>query len=309
LAALACTTLSSAEESVAPIQTHADHGRVEATRDGRLLLAWQAEPIKNPVGGERFAGSAFFHPLQTPSGFCWTHIQPDDHKHHFGLWWPWKFIEVEGQTYNTWEIQDGQGAHIASETKSLVSGPDSADWELLNQTVIKRPDHQPEVVIHETTRARLSLTKDMQVLDLTIHQRAAGAAVTVSAYRYSGFSWRGPASWNKDNSVMTTDSGKHRDNANGTPGRWVMVSGPTPHGSATVLLMSAAKTPEKLRVWDAKSQSGAPFVNFNPVMDRPLPLDDTHPEVSSRRYRVIAADRTLSPAEASAEWSRWEAKP
>jgi type V secretory pathway adhesin AidA len=136
--------------------------------------------------------------------------------------------------------------------------------------------------------------------------------VTIVNYRYSGFSWRGPTSWNKDNSTMTTSDGKGRDDANGTPGRWVVVSGPTPKGSASVLMMSAAVevagTPEKLRVWDSKTHEGAPFVNFNPVMNKPLPLDDAHPAVSNRKYRVIAADRVIDAAAAEAEWRKWLGK-
>lgn len=307
--AAACLVLASpfcsAAESELRIVDHTGDGRLEAHRNGRLLLAWQTAPLPHPAGGESFAGSAFFHPLQTPAGFCWTHIQPEDHKHHFGLWWPWKFIQVNGTSYNTWEIQNGQGAHTALTTKLLSCSGDNAEWEFQNQISIKPSGSPPEVVIRETVRVKLSISNQMQVLDLDIRQRAEGPPVTVLAYRYSGFSWRGPASWNKDNSLMLTDSGKQRDHANGTAGRWVMVSGPTPHGNATVLMMSAASTPEKLRVWDSLSQSGAPFVNFNPVMDHALPLDDAHPEVSHRRYRVIAADRALGATEAESEWLRW----
>jgi hypothetical protein len=49
-------------------------------------------------------------------------------------------------------------------------------------------------------------------------------------------------------------------------------------------------------------------VNFNPVMDKPLPLDDAHPQVSQRKYRVIAADHTITAAEAEAEWKKWADK-
>jgi hypothetical protein len=49
-------------------------------------------------------------------------------------------------------------------------------------------------------------------------------------------------------------------------------------------------------------------VNFNPVMGTALPLDDAHPAVSNRKYRVIAADRTLDAAAAEAEWRKWMGK-
>jgi hypothetical protein len=285
-------------------------GRVEARRGDALMFAWQAVSLEKPAGGAKFAGSAFLHPLRTPSGFEWTAIQPADHLHHFGVWWPWKFIEVDGRKYNCWEIQEGQGAHVAKSVKPLAGGPDAVEWEFSNETVIRQPDAPPVTVIKETARVALSLRgADAVVLDVALRQQAAGAGVKIINYRYSGFSWRGPASWNKDNSRMLTSEGHDRDNANGKPARWVVVNGPTPNGSAAVLLMSAATdiagTPERLRVWDSKTGNGTPFVNFNPVMEQALPLDDAHPAVSKRNYRVLAADREMDAAAAEAEWRKW----
>jgi hypothetical protein len=299
---------ATAAEQAGKWTTAEKDGRFEANYNGALMLGWQAAPLATPVGGEKFAGSAFLHPLRTPAGFEWTTIQPDDHKHHFGLWWPWKYIEVDGTKYNCWEIQEGQGGHVAKGAKTLSSGPGLLECEFLNETVIKKPGAAPVTAIHETAKLAVSLKGDAQVLDISIRQRAAGAPVKIVEYRYSGFSWRGPASWNKDNSTMTTSAGKGREDANDTTARWVMVSGPTPHGSASVLMMSSAETPEKLRVWDHTAHNGAPFANFNPVMDHPLPLDDAHPQVSLRRYRVIAADHTITAAEAEAEWKKWTGK-
>ena len=304
--------LSAAMLGIAEAQTWTTgetDGRVEAKLDGKAVFAWQAKPLANPVGGEKFKGSAFLHPLRTPSGFEWTAIQPDDHKHHFGLWWPWKYIEVDGAHYNTWEIQEGQGGHAARGVKTISNGPDKLEWEFTNETEIRKAGAAPQAAIAETARVGLTVTGDSQVLDISIRQKATGAPVKIVEYRYSGFSWRGPLSWNKENSKMTTSEGKGRDDANGTTARWVMVSGPTPNGSATVLMMSAAAnlagTQEKLRVWDSKAQGGNPFANFNPVMDKPLPLDEEHPAVSNRKYRVIAADHVIDAAEAEAAWKKW----
>ncbi len=66
-----------------------------------------------------------------------------------------------------------------------------------------------------------------------------------------------------------------------------------------------AGTPERLRVWDDKMGYGTPFVNFNPVMGKALPLDADHPAVSNRKYRVLAADRAFDATEAEAEWRKW----
>jgi hypothetical protein len=136
--------------------------------------------------------------------------------------------------------------------------------------------------------------------------------VKIVEYRYSGFSWRGPASWNKDNSVMLTSGGKGRDNANGTGARWVVVSGDTPNGKASLLIMSAAAknagTEEKVRVWDSQAHNGAPFVNFNPVMDKPLMLESANKAVAHRKYRLVAADHAVTAAEAEEAWRKWTAK-
>ena len=291
-------------------------GRVEARRGGNLLLAWQGVPLEKPAGGAKLAGSAFLHPLRTPSGFEWTTIQPADHLHHFGLWWPWKYIEVGGKQYNCWEIQEGQGAHIARSVKQLASPPESPEWEFKNEVVVH--DTTPTspatattaTVILETARVALGMRgADTVLLDIALRQKAARGAVTIVNYRYSGFSWRGPASWTKDNSRMLTSGGHGRDDANGKPARWVVVNGPTPKGSAAVLLMSAAAelagAPEQLRVWDFKMGNGTPFVNFNPVMAKSQPLDDAHPAVANRKYRIVAADHEIDATAAEAEWRQW----
>ena len=153
---------------------------------------------------------------------------------------------------------------------------------------------------------------DSHVLDIEIRQQASGAPVKIVNYRYSGFSWRGTSAWNKENSVMLTSGGKSRDDANGTTARWVLVTGDAPKGKATMLMMSAAVeiagNEEKVRVWDSKSHDGAPFVNFNPVMDKPLPLEPANKAVSHRRYRIIAADRAIDATGAEAAWRKWMGK-
>jgi len=287
--------------------------RIEARHGETLLCAWQSKPMSAPAGGAKFAASAFLHPLRTPAGFEWTSLQPPDHQHHLGLWWPWKFIEVDGARYNCWEIQEGQGGHVAKHVKVLDPGPDRLGWEFSNEVVIHPAGGEPRTVIRETATVGLALRgSDTLVLDIALRQQAVGTAVTIINYRYSGFSWRGCSSWNKDNSRMLTSEGQDRDAANGKAARWVLVSGPTPGGNASVLLMSAASelanTPERLRVWDSKTGEGVPFVNFNPVLNTPLALDDAHPAVSNRKYRVLAADRLIDGTEAEAEWHKWLGK-
>ena len=72
-AALAC--LSAATHATAAGFAVAENaGRIEVRDGDTLVLGWQAAPLARPVGGERFAGSAFIHPLCTPAGFEVTTI-------------------------------------------------------------------------------------------------------------------------------------------------------------------------------------------------------------------------------------------
>jgi hypothetical protein len=292
-------------------------GRIEALQGDALQLAWSHMPLANPAGGEKFAASAFLHPLRTPSGFEWTHAQPADHRHHLGVWWPWKFIEVGGKRYNCWEIQEGQGAHVAGRVETINAGPDALEWVFHNEVRVRKPGENAGMpitdgtaVIAETARVRIArLAADANVTDISLRQRALDAPVKIMRNHYSGFSWRGTAAWNQANSRMLTSEGKGRDDANGTPARWLLVSGPSPSGEATVLIMSRAAVlagePERLRVWASNMHHGEPFVNFNPVLGRDLQLDDATPAVSNRQYRIIAADRPIDADEAETLWKQW----
>jgi len=284
--------------------------QVTEVRDGeKVIFSWQATPRSVAIGGKDVGFSAFVSELRTPSGFVCTYTHPTDHPHHCGIWWPWKFIQMDGVKYNVWEVQLGQGAHAARGVKVLSQDAKRHEWEFSNETVIQKKEGGPVPVIHETARVSLTTGKDANTLDISLMQKAVDLPVTIMTNHYSGFSLRGPASWNKDNSVLTSSEGKGRDDANGTPARWVLVSGEGPDGPVSILILSAAAkqagTPEKLRVWDSKGHSGAVFVNFNPVVDQALPLDDAHPAVSNRKYRVIAADRLIDAEAAEQEWRKW----
>jgi len=297
-------------------------GRFEGRFGGELQSAWQHALTEHPPRGERFRNNAFFHPLATPGGFVWTDAQPGDHAHHSGLWWPWKYVEVGGRRYVTWEIQQGQGAHVSRAVRLIHGGPDYLEWEFINETVIRKPgrDAPPPVVdgipvIRETARVRLArLGDDANVLDVRINQIPLGdAPVHLPPHHYSGFTWRGPKEWNAGASRMITSEGHTRRNANGKPARWLLMTGPVPDGGrASVLMMSAATEiagkPERLRVWNALMHGGVPFINFNPVAEEKLTLNAATPAVATRQYRVIAADRVLPVEEAEALWKAWRGR-
>ena len=301
--------------------TEAD-GRFEARFGGDVQAVWQRDLTEDPPGGERFRNSAFLHPLTTPSGFVWTDAQPRDHGHHSGLWWPWKFVEVDGNRYVTWEIQHGQGAHVARDVEVVHAGSDHLLWKLHNETVIRRPgdDAGPPVtdgipVIRETAHVRFSRHGEHanQIDVLLEHEPIADVPVFLPRNHYSGFTWRGPLAWDAESSTLLTSEGHDRSDANGESARWMLMTGPTPAGAgATVLIMSAASdiagTPERLRVWDAGMHNGVPFINFNPVVREKFELNEDNPAVAKRQYRVIASDEVIDAEQAEALWQAWRAE-
>jgi len=288
------------------------NGRIEISDNGKIVFGWQHQNLNNPKGGEKFVCSAFVHPLSTPSGFVLTDVQPGDHLHHLGVWWPWKMLKVKDQQYVTWEMQKGDGRQVAVGATVKSQSADEVVLEVENKHEIKPKDGGYTPVVKELATLRFGRVKDDgYILDITIHHRPLGDdPVEIPKYRYSGFSWRGTPEWTKDNSVMRTSGGHDRDKANGQEARWVTVDGVTKTGKATMLIMSGAGkndgTAERLRVWNSSMHHGTPFVNFNPVVKESIPLTPERGEVALRRYRIVVADREITPAEADALWKAWK---
>lgn len=283
-----------------------DHNQVFINIEGKNLVTYQAAPLEAPLGGEKFKGSHFIHPLKTPSGFVVTDSQPKDHLHHFGLWWPWKYIEHEGRKILCWELQKGDGKVEARSHEAIAKGlstesvyidrkaPGGPQIRILENTVISVSD-----VVSEPATG--------YYLDLTIkHEVAGDQPVTVNKFRYSGLGYRGSAHWNIDNSTLLTSEGANRKNSNATNARWTRIEGSNGQGgSAGVLIMSHTDNhfhPEKIRTWN-KHYNGAIFVNLNPVMDQDWVF---HPgETYTRKYRLFVYDGNLSPADADWLWQQY----
>ncbi len=284
-----------------------DGARLAIGHDGQELLGYQVLPMQNPKGGDAFKGSNFIHPLRTPSGFAVTDLQPKDHLHHFGVWWPWKYIEVDGRKIVCWELQKGkgliQGRKATVQDKGFVSESDYID---------RTAPGGPLVVLNEETSVRVTGFKQSAAngyyLDIEItHRCATEHPVKVSAYRYSGFGYRGAASWNKDTSTILTSEGKDRSTANFTRADWTRVQGATPNnGTAGVLLMGHPDNrdhPEMLRTWD-KQHNGAIFVNLNPVQEKPWKFEPG--KKYTRRYRMFVYDGKVGKEQAKRLWKEYE---
>ncbi len=272
--------------------------------DGKELISYQAKPMSEPNGGDKFKGSNFFHPIKTPSGFAVTDLQPKDHLHHFGLWWPWKYVATEGRKVLCWELQKGDGIIEAKESKLTKDG-----FTAKSVYIDRKAPDGPKILINETLNATVSKIIDKPAngyfLDLEIiHEVVGDKPLEVTKHRYSGFCLRGTHAWNNDNSTVLTSEGKDYTKSNFTKAKWVRVEGATENdNTGGVVMMSRPDNhahPEKLRTWDPKTHNGAIFVNFNPVKDKSLTIQPKKKHI--RHYRLFIYDGKISSEQAEKLW-------
>ncbi len=277
---------------------------LQITVEGEDLLTYQAAPMRAPKGGDRFKGSNFIHPLKTPSGFVVTDHQPADHPHHFGLWWPWKYVVTEGRKVLCWELQKGHGIIEARGAERTKQGFSST-----SVYIDRKAKGGPETLINETLNATVGQIVDQPahgyLLDLEIvHEVAGTSPLEILKYRYSGFALRGTPKWHAKNSTVLTSEGKDYRTSNGTPARWVRVEGDAAEGAtAGIIMMSHPDNhahPEKLRTWNPKTHRGAIFINFNSVQDQSWTFQPGCKY--TRNYRLFVYDGKVSVEEAEALW-------
>lgn len=275
--------------------------------DGKDLIIYQAQPMTSPKGGDKFSGSNFIHPLKTPSGFVVTDLQPNDHLHHFGLWWPWKYVVTEGRKVLCWELQQGEGIVEAKESNLTDKG-----FTAKSIYIDRKAPGGPKTLINETVNANVSKITDTPAngyfLDLEIiHEVMGDKPLDILKYRYSGFCIRGTSEWNKDNSIVLTSEGKDYTESNFTRAKWVLIEGATENGkTGGVVMMSSPDNhahPEKLRTWDHKTHNGAIFVNFNPVQDESWTFEPGKKYI--RNYRVFVYDGNVSDEKAEEMWKQY----
>lgn len=212
-------------------------GLLTASKNGQELFSYQFQPMENPAGGDGFKGSNFIHPLKTPSGFCVTDLQLDDHLHHFGLWWPWKLIKVDGHEIIIWELQKGEGL-----IQARSAAPTDSDFMAESDCVDRIAPDGSLVVLKEASRVDVA---DFQkesangyYLDIEIsHRCAIEDPVEVMQYPYSGFALRATSAWSKENSTILTSEGDDRYAANFTKPFWLKAEGNAEKKGGGVLMM------------------------------------------------------------------------
>ena len=276
-------------------------------RDGRPMLTYNYAEHQSPEGVRPiFNRSGYIHPAYTPSGFVYTNIQPEDHRHHYGIWNPWTRVEYDGQVYDLWNLGDSLGTVRAKEVKDIYAGPVVNGFDASLEHVAFTPEGE-KVIMEEDWIITAASTADGYVWDFkSILKPCTDKPVTIKAYRYQGFSCRATAEWTNQNSSMMTSEGLERPEIDQTRADWIYVNGANgENATAGFMYMSCPDnydSPEQLRIWDQNANGGRGdvYVNFNPAksVDWVLEPGGTY----TLDYRVVAYDGEMTPQKAAALW-------
>ena len=295
-----------------------DNGSQMAIRKGeKSILQYYHKPAPLPEGvSESYSRSGFIHPAWSPAGNVLTNIQPIDHRHHYGIWNPWTRVVYDGDTYDLWNIGDGQGTVQFSEMVDVTEGPVWGGFKVKHDHIIYR-EGQPSVIMEEYWNIKAWTTnnagQECFVWDFVSELNPSTALpVLLQAYRYAGFGYRATDVWTKENCVMYSSKGKGRREIDGTDARWIYVTGEINGGKSGLLMMSHKKNrmyPEPLRIWDENANNGRgdAFINFAPTKNEDWQLEPG--KSYELKYRVVTYDGEMHPEKAERMWNEFANPP
>ena len=302
----------SGEAAVSAVEAAAS---LTVARGGSPVLVYRHAPVPPPEGkSANYTRSGFIHPLYSPGGEVLSAMHPGDHVHHFGLWNPWRKTTFEGRETNFWEIGNGRATVRFVRFESITSGPVFGGFRAVHEHVDAKAPGGEKAALREIWDVRVwNVGKSASLVDFVTSQSCASESpLTIEAYRYGGFGFRGRLGWHAENSDCLTSEGKTRANGNASQARWCHVYGDTPKGGAGVLFMSHPENrahPEPMRLWPPTANKGRDniFFNFCPTQKVPWTLEPGNTYVL--RYRMSIYDGKPSTDGAEALWRAFSAPP
>lgn len=223
--------------------------------------------------------SAFIHPLWSPSGSVLTHIHPDDHYHHVGIWMPWTHTQFKGKPVDFWNLGAGQGTVRFKRIIQTTNGPVFGGFQVEHDHVVLNDveDESDDIVaLKEVWDVRVYNVggpgQGYWLWDFVSTQRCvADTPLLLEAYRYGGFGFRGAAEWDEDSAAYLTSEGKNRKDGHATTARWCDTSGISDGQWKGMTFFSNPhnpRHPEPMRIWP----EGQVFFNWVPIQKEPLEM-------------------------------------
>lgn len=178
-----------------------------------------------------------------------------------------------------------------------------------NHIDLKAPKDS-QIAMEEDLRIKVKpADKGRYLVDYTSTLRTQiPGGILLDDYRYGGgIGFRATEVWGDANSSILTSEGKNRASADGTPARWILVTGQSDHpsGKSGILFMSHTNNqshPEPLRVWPLGQYDGKGnvFIEFCPIRYTSWEIQPGQRYILT--YRMLVFDGELSVQEAENYW-------
>lgn len=291
-----------------------DGGRVFLF-NGKKVLKYNTQTVYPPPGVDTsYKRSGFIHPLYAPNQAILTRT-PDstsDHLHHYGIWNAWKKTQFRGEEIDFFAPQFGQGTVRHANVISQIEGSVFSNLRVLLEHIAWQDTEKEALAMREQRDIKVyNLAQDNFIMDISFLYNPV-EPLLIEEFRYAGFSFRATDYWTKDNTNIFTSGGFDRDSGDGERSEWCVVTGETPEGPVSIIIMGNPVNynhPEPMRIWpsDAEGGSGKVFVNFSPTRNTNWSLQTGNNYLL--KYRLLIADRIIDPEEAESVWKEYSTPP
>lgn len=285
-----------------------DGKQLRVTAAGKSVLTYRCAVVPSPDPKEPcYAKSGYIHPLVSPAGKVLTDDFNPDHAHQHGIMFAWRKTTCEGRSTNGWDQKAGQGKVEHVKVENYSGGPVFGQFTVRLQQVDLIAPGGPKPILAELWRVRVEPCAQRYLVDLESDQTCAGQSpVTVDEYAYGGLMIRGAVEWSKRrNFDYVTSEGKTKKDGNHTRPRWVALCGPVGGAACGVLALDHPanfRFPQPVRLHPTM-----PYFCFTPAVLGSFTIEPGKTYTS--RYRFVAYDGKLSPAEAEQLWADYAHPP
>jgi hypothetical protein len=236
---------------------------------------------------EHYRRGGYIHPVKTPAGTVLSsHLDPERHPHHSGIWSAWTNTSYQGRTPDFWNVDQGTGRVDIEELVITWSGEVHAGFESVNRFT-DLSSGEPVTVLFENWKVRVySVPGDRgyHMFDLELTQTIQGSdPLILPEYRYGGIGFRGHADWadHPETTRFLTSDGLGRD-GHGTRTRWCHVGGYSDGELGGIAILghpSNYRFPQTVRIHPEE-----PFFNYAPTQLGDMNIQPGRPYTSRLRF-------------------------
>lgn len=273
------------------------------TGDRKVLSYYHRDNTPPAELDDRYKRGGYIHPIKSPSGVLLTsHLNPDLHPHHSGIWSAWTRTQFQGRTPDFWNPHANSGRVDQADSLEVAwEGPVHAGLKAKHHFVDLSAS-APVIALNEEWEVKVypgAGNGEFLMFDLKVTQTANTAQpLVLPEYHYGGVGFRGHLDWNDpDNVTFLTSEGLGRD-GHGTRVKWTHIGGHSDGELAGIAIMSHPSNyrhPQTVRI-----HPDEPFFNYAPTQLGDMSIEPGSPYVV--KYRYITYDGEPNPDQINQMW-------